>query len=117
MIAAVSKTGKSFLLGSTMAGIRPLGLIFARTGDEVEKENAKSASSEGRRASLGGKIGAYLDEPRLLLSVLADVNSVSVVGETGIGGFELFEEDGHLCEKREGEKWRRGRRWGERSGL
>ena len=40
--------------------------------------------------------GAHLDEPRLLLGVLADVDSVGVVGEPRVGCFEFLEEDGHL---------------------
>lgn len=79
-----------------------VGVDLCTTHATKEKAKSASSESEGRRGERErGKIGADLDEPRLFLSVLADVDSVGVVGETGVGGFELFEEDGHLCERRE----------------
>lgn len=83
-----------------------MGLIFSERTRKEQKSFSQSAS-EGRRGR--SEQLAYFDEPILLLSVLADVDGVGVVRGTRVGGFELFEEDGHLCSKGKEGRWR-GRR-------
>lgn len=72
----------------------------ARTREKARQRGVGGEEMGDRRHNPEGRdrpFGTDLDEPRLLLRVLANIDGMDVVVElAGVGGLKLLQEDGHF---------------------